>query len=116
VHRRLQCVAVALLLIGTVAIIANKRRIGKSVVPHTIHATTGAVALCGVASQAISGHVKHTEIVTSGRRVMRFHGKAGNVRVVVDDVMAGTLQLNHDCVSLCMCVRVGPRRSFCSCV
>ena len=53
-HRILQMSAAAALLLGTSAILVNKAFVKQppsSVVPHTIHAWTGALALVGVAAQ-----------------------------------------------------------------
>ena len=66
-HRSLQMAAGSLMLLGAVAIMANKHFIaGKSIVPHTTHATVGALALALVGLQIYMGIRKHRLVVSTG--------------------------------------------------
>jgi len=75
IHVFLQAGGASFMLAGLVFIASNKLRLGKSIVPASLHAWLGAFALLAVAVQALVGLVK----TTSSAPVHRWHGSAGKL-------------------------------------
>ena len=72
-HMGLQLSAAAFVVLGTVFILVNKLRYGKSLLPASIHALVGTVALGLLALQVGAGLAK----VASPTPVHRYHGDLG---------------------------------------
>lgn len=78
-HRRFQMMAAALAAAGLLAIVVNKRRIGKSILPHTVHAWFGTVTLLATLGQCLVGLSKYSEAVRRGFSHAKWHGDAGRI-------------------------------------
>jgi len=78
-HRTLQMMAAALAAAGLLAIIINKRRMGKSIWPHTVHAWFGAITLLATLGQCLVGLSKYSEAVRRGFSHSKWHGDAGRI-------------------------------------
>jgi hypothetical protein len=76
-HRALQITAAVLAALGLAAIMLNKVRMGKSVVPHTTHAWFGALTLVLTLGQCSVGLSKYAQISSRGFSDCKFHGDMG---------------------------------------
>jgi len=88
-HAGLMGGAFVCMVTGLSAIVLNKIRIGKSVVPHTLHATLGALAVMLVMAQVTVGVLKYRQ-ASLGNSVHKWHGKAGPVIAVFFALAAST--------------------------
>lgn len=85
-HRALQIVAFVLALLGLAAIMLNKVRMGKSVVPGSIHAYFGTLALALTLGQSSVGLSKYAQISSRGFSDCKFHGDMGRATFTVASV------------------------------
>jgi hypothetical protein len=76
-HRALQISAAVLALLGTAAIMLNKVRHGKSVVPKSPHAWFGALTMVLVMGQSSVGLSKYSQVLKRGLSDCKFHGDMG---------------------------------------
>jgi len=79
IHRALQITAFVLAVLGLAAIMVNKVKMGKSIIPKTTHAWFGTAALVGTAAQAASGMTKYSEAIRRGFSGYKWHGDVGRV-------------------------------------
>lgn len=78
-HRSVQAASFSLLVLGLCAIVLNKMKLGKSVVPHSVHAWTASGALVLCLFQGTVGLMKFQQAQSTGASQHKWHGKVGNI-------------------------------------
>ena len=77
-HRRLQTLGAVCTTLGLAAIVQNKARMGKTLVPHSVHGLVGTAGMLMVAVQVVSGFRKLAQLQKKEpRRLLRWHGRVG---------------------------------------
>ena len=77
-HMKMQMLSSLLMFGGLIAILLHKRSSNLAYTPHTLHGWSGVLVVAAVAVQAGIGMAKGFTLVSTGRRIFRWHGTLGS--------------------------------------